>query len=156
MMMEHTFDSISEFINYLEKSPINTDVFDCDSISSIDGSYDFTKTGTFAEAVKLCRFCNCEEIDDIYRLKFLLARTQETTSKIKKQYNYYVGYTPDVKSYLEGSPLAMFNSDRIKDDKKNVNIYYNIGVSCETDTKQIQNRGSNNISSSRFARKYGI
>lgn len=33
------------------------------------------------------------------------------SDEANRQYNDYVGYTPDVKAYLEGSPLSMFNKE---------------------------------------------
>ncbi len=61
------------------------------------------------------------------------------SEKKSRQYNWYVGYAPDVKAYLEGNPLSMLN--KTKPARKQINIYFNATYNCYTKTEQIYNRG---------------
>ena len=62
------------------------------------------------------------------------------SDEANRQYNDYVGYTPDVKAYLEGSPLSMFNKE--KNQRKKIDIYMNSSYSAKTSHESIFNRGA--------------
>ena len=57
-----------------------------------------------------------------------------------RQFNYYVGYAPDVKAYLEGNPLSMLNKENPK--RKHIDIYYNSAILGDVSSEQIFNRGA--------------
>ena len=61
-----------------------------------------------------------------------------------RHYNYYVGYAPDVKAYLEGNPLSMLNKENPK--RKHIDIYYNSAILGNVTTEQIFNRGAVTLS----------
>lgn len=56
-----------------------------------------------------------------------------------KQYNYYVGYAPDVKSYLEGSPLSMLNRNRVA--RRKIDLYVQCACASITSKESVYNRG---------------
>ncbi len=61
-----------------------------------------------------------------------------------RQYNFYVGYAPDVKAYLEGNPLSMLNKQNPK--RKHIDIYYNSAILGGVSTDEIYNRGAITLS----------
>ena len=141
-IMEYDFDSITEFIDCLDKQPINYEVFR--ELHSETSDYDFCKTHSLDEAKKFCKYGYHEDFDKIVKLKNQLEKYIKM-SKIKtKQFNYYVGYAPDVKAYLEGNPLSMLNREMPK--RKHIDIYYNSAILGSVSTEQIFNRGAITLS----------
>lgn len=140
MIMEYTFDSITEFLDYLDVAPTNTKIWNGCSLKSKTGSSNFCRTESFEEAVELCKYGYHEDFQRLVGLKISLEKYIKLTSKKNKQYNYYVGYTPDVKAYLDGNPLSMLN--RENPTRRHIDIYYNIGVPWQVTSGQIFNRGA--------------
>lgn len=145
-VMEYSFDSVTEFIDYLDNKPINTDVWGCSDLASEIGSYNFCKTKTLDEAKKLCKYGYHENFDKLMNLKLKLEKYINVSNNKGRQYNYYVGYVPDVKAYLEGNPLSMFNFNKQKNKGKNINIYYNVAVSYNISINEIYTRGAITLS----------
>ena len=153
-VMEYDFDSIMEFIDYLDNTPINTDIWDLKELGSNTDDYKFFKTHSLQEAEDLCKYGYHENFDKLIKLKVNLEKYIKKTYKRSKQYNYYVGYAPDVKAYLEGNPLSMFNRQNHK--RKHIDIYYNLAVSCRTTTNQIFNRGVMTLCLTEMLEKMGF
>ena len=139
-VMEYDFDSITEFIDYLDDTPINTNIWDCGNLASDTGSYDFCKTHSFQEAKDLCKFGLHDKFDKLVELKLTLEKYIKMSRKKNTQHNFYVGYTPDVKAYLEGNPLSMLNNQYPK--RRHIDIYYNSAISWTVSTNIIFNRGA--------------
>lgn len=138
-VMEYDFDSITEFIDYIDKTPVQEDKFGRNP-SSESGDYSFCKTQNLEEAKKLCMFGYHENFERLAELKRQLEKYIKMQNNKTRQYNYYVGYAPDVKAYLEGSPLSMLNRENPL--KKHIDIYYNSAILCGVSTEQIFNRGA--------------
>ena len=138
-IMEYRFNSLTEFLDYLDKTSINTRVWDKRKLSSARKDDGWSQTKTFKEAQELCKFGYHENFDKFLSLKDQLSKYIKMAFNSKRQYNYYIGYVPNVKAYLEGNPLSMFNKDN--SPKKHVDIYYNISVISSVSAKQIYNRG---------------
>ena len=139
-VMEYDFNSITEFIDYLDNTPINMDVWGSKYLKSEDNNYDFRQTHSLQEAKDLCKFGLHEDFDKLIELKFTLETYIKMSNKKMQQYNFYVGYAPDVKAYLEGNPLSMFNREYPK--RKHIDIYYNSAVLANVSTDKIFNRGA--------------
>lgn len=139
-VMEYNFDSITEFIDYLDNTPINTNVWQPSNLASNTSDYDFCKTRSFQEAKDLCKFGFHEDFEKLIELKLTLEKYIKMSSKKNKQYNFYIGYAPDVKAYLEGNPLSMLNKQNPK--RKHLDIYYNSAILGYVSTNQIFNRGA--------------
>ena len=107
-IMYHYFDSIIEYLNYLDNTPIANGFQNYD-LSSEDTDYDWYKTNSLDEAKELIKYGYNENFDRFLELKLKLEKYIKLSVKKNKQYNYYVGYAPDVKAYLEGNPLSMLN-----------------------------------------------
>ena len=140
-IMQYDFDSITEFIDYLDNTPTNTDIWRSSDLASNDiGPYDFLKTHSLQEAKDFCKYGYHEDFDKLVELKLKLEKYIKMSNKKNQQYNFYVGYAPDVKAYLEGNPLSMFNKQ--KPQRKHIDIYYNSSVLHYISTNQIFNRGA--------------
>lgn len=139
-VMEYTFDSIHEFIDYLDKTPVNTEIWYPNKLESENGNYDFCKTQSLSQAKEFCKYGYHEDFKRLVELKYTLERYIKLSKKKNKQYNYYVGYTPDVKAYLEGNPLSMLNKENPR--RKHIDIYYNSAILGYVSTEQIFNRGA--------------
>ena len=137
-VMYYRFDSIFEFVEYLANNPINRDIVY--KPQSIYASYDFCQTHTFEEAIELIKYGYHENFDKLMELKLKLEKYIKLSSKKNKQYNFYVGYAPDVKAYLEGSPLSMLN--RTNNVRKKIDIYMNSSFHAQTSSEAIFNRGA--------------
>jgi len=138
-IMYYDFDSMSDFLQYLKNQPINTNVFGPSTLVSHQSSYSWYKTYNFDEAIELATYGSREEFDRFYKLKIQLEKFIKLDIKKNIQSNDYVGYTPDVKAYLEGNPLSMFN--KIRPQRKRIDIYFNSANLVGVSTSQIYNRG---------------
>lgn len=140
MIMEYDFDSIFEFIDYLDHTPTNLDAWGCEELESMTGSYYFCKTHSLEEAKDFCKYGYHEDFERLVDLKLQLEKYIKASCVKNKQSHFYVGYAPDVKAYLEGNPLSMFHRENPK--RNHIDIYYNSGVSWDTSTSSIFNRGA--------------
>jgi len=143
-VMEYEFDSITEFINYLDDTPTNSDVWGRKILKSNDGDYDSRKTRSLKEAKELCKFGYHEDFEKLVELKSTLEKYIKTSNNRARQYDDYVGYAPNVKAYLEGNPMSMFNKQNPK--RKHLDIYYNSAILCKVSTNEIFNRGAITLS----------
>lgn len=139
-IMEYDFDSITEFIDYLDNTPINTNIWGTKNLCSETSGYDFCKTHSLKEAKEFCKYGYHENFDKLIELKIALEKYIKISNNKNRQYNYYVGYVPDVKAYLEGSPLSMLNKQNPK--RKHIDIYYNSAILSNVSTDKIFNRGA--------------
>ena len=106
-VMEYDFDSITEFIDYIETHKTNKEAWGSCTLASMGDDVSFTKTKNIDEAIDKCKYGYHEDFEKLIELKIKLEKYIKMSSSKLKQYNYYVGYTPDIKAYLEGSPLSM-------------------------------------------------
>ena len=86
-VMHFRFDSITEFITFLNSNPVCSEVFS--DPSSISGSYDFTQTHSLEEAIDLCRFGYHKDFNKLIELKMKLEKYVKMSSKKNKQYNFH-------------------------------------------------------------------
>lgn len=153
-VLSHYFDSITEFLDYLEKTPTSS-AFQGSSLSSqrcSDSSW--SGTDTYEQAIELAKYGCDNNFDEFIELKLKLERYIKLSIQKSKTNNYYVGYAPDVKAYLEGCPLNMFN--RENPPRKQIDIYYNVAFSGGTSTSQIYNRGVITLSMIETLEKLGF
>lgn len=135
-VMHHEFHSLSEYIDYLshaKKNPTFT------GTASETGTLEFTDTNSFDETIKLAKYGYHENFDKMMELKMKLDKYLKLSNNRSKQYNYYVGYAPDVKSYLEGSPLSMLNRNRVA--RRKIDLYVQCACASITSKESVYNRG---------------
>ncbi len=138
-VMEYDFDSITEFLDYIEKAPVSKGFSNC-RLASEDNDYGFTQTSSLEEAKELCKYGYHKDFDRLVDLKYSLEKYIKMNRSRGQQYNYYVGYAPDVKAYLEGNPLSMLDKKNPK--RKHIDIYYNSAILGHVSTEEIFNRGA--------------
>lgn len=143
-IMEYDFDSIAEFLDYIENAPINSGVWGYRNLSSETGDYDFCKTQSLEEAKELCKYGYHDNFEKLVELKNTLEKYIKLSRKKSKQYNFYVGYAPDVKAYLEGNPLSMLNRQYPK--RQHIDIYFNAANLTMASSNEIFNRGAITLS----------
>lgn len=138
-IMEYSFDSIVEFLEYIHNHSIRCDIFG-NYPSSVSGGYEFCKTKSLEEAESLIKYGYHENFDKLIELKYTLEKYIKMSRIKSRQVNYYVGYAPDVKAYLEGNPLNMFNKEYPK--RKHIDVYFNSAILSNVSFEQIYNRGA--------------
>ena len=143
-VMEYDFDSITEFLEYIETTPVNNNVWGNMYLASEMSNYDFCRTKSLDEAKELCKYGCHENFDKLLELKNTLEKYIKMSYKKRKQYNFYVGYAPDVKAYLEGNPLSMLNKQYPK--RQHIDIYYNAANLANVSSAMIFNRGAITLS----------
>ena len=119
------FDSLEDYLGYLETAEV-LPPFDRGQASEA-GSAEFTGTSSLEEAVELCRFGWHEGMGQLVGLVETIKRALDLKLEARRTFHDYVGFAPDVKAYLEGSPLSMVNKPN--PPKKRVVIYMN--TSCD-------------------------
>lgn len=150
-VMYYRFDSLTEYLNHLENTEIDYRKFP--NPSSIDTNSSWAGTKTYEEAVELCKYGYHENYENLINLKLQLEKYVKIDVKKGKQYNFYVGYTPDVKAYLEGHPLSMLNKELPK--RKKIDIWFNSCYSSRTNKEEIYNRGAITLSLIEILEKLG-
>lgn len=128
------FGSLSEFYKYICDTPIN-EVFRWEKHSSVNGSYSFTKTNSFDEAVELFKNGWSDMATKlVQRLKVKENQMQQTMKA--KQTLSVCGYQAVVPLYLQGVPTNMINKKMVPVKQKvvtiNKSIDYSAGVSSDT------------------------
>ena len=143
-IMEYDFDSITEFLDYIDSAPINSEIWGYRSLASETENYYFCKTHSLEEAKDLCRYGYHENFEKLVELKMTLEKYIKLSRKQSRQYNFYVGYAPDVKAYLEGNPLSMLNRQYPK--RQHIDIYFNAANLASVSSNIIFNRGAITLS----------
>ena len=138
LIYKHEYVNLIDFLDSLLSNKINYDVFGT-QLGSDSNDYSFSQTHNFNEAWNMCRFGYNEGFeefrDEIRKIEF------QYVYKFRK-INVYksVGGSPSVPRYLLGLPDNMHYKQKVN-DKKIIDIYFNIAYDCCTTTEQIINRG---------------
>ena len=127
------YDSLHEFYEYLIHTPFN-DAFCWAKHSSIDGSYYFTKTKDFSEAVELFKNGWSDMATKLVQKLKIIENKTEPTMKPKNVLGV-AGYQAIVPLYLQGVPNNMVTKKMTPVKQKvitlNKSIDYNAGVSAD-------------------------
>lgn len=126
------FKSINEFYEYLCKTPFN-ESFMWEKHNSVEGSYFFTNTSSYEEAVNLMK----NGWDDMAKKLTEKMRVIECqTAHICKARNVrsVAGYQAVVPRYLQGNPKSMIAKQMQPVKQKVVNITKSINYNCKTKT----------------------
>lgn len=140
-VMHFSFASLDEFLDYVQTAPVAPAFASCQtSLQRLEDDDSFMMTRTFDEAVQLCRFGDHEGFDELMLLTGAVRRALDLPLESRRTYHDYVGFAPDVKAYLEGSPLSMINMPAPR--KKHIALYLN--TSCDGSARRdvIMNRGA--------------
>jgi len=133
------FDSLEDYLSYLESAETH-EAFLRGSQASDAGSEEFTLTTDFDEAMRLCRFGWHEGFGGLVAMVEKVKRRLDLKIDPNRTFHDYVGFAPDVKAYLEGSPLTMINKPVVH--KPLVTIYMNTSYAGNERTERIYSRGA--------------
>jgi len=127
------FDSLYEFYQYLVSTPFNN-AFQWERHSSVEGSYEFTKTKDFDEAVKLFKNGWSDMATKlVQRLKVIENKTEPTMKP--KNVLGVAGYQVITPLYLQGIPNNMVTKKMVPVKQKvvtlNKSIDYSGGVEAD-------------------------
>lgn len=143
---EYNFESLDTFLNFILNEPINEEIFNIDNLSSVTGSYDFTKTSSFDEAIRLCKYGLDEKFETLLDLKNKMDKkfsesNEYTISRIKKR----VGFVPSIKDCITGNPNNMWYLNRTQ-NYNIITVYVNTSYPHYVEASQVYNRGAITLS----------
>lgn len=138
LIRHFTFDSIEDYLSYLEKAEVQ-EAF-AGGASSETGSEEFTGTTSLEHAISLARFGWHDGFNDLVRLTDDVKRAMDYTPEVNSTFHDYVGFAPDVKAYMEGSPICMINAPVVQ--KPHIDVYMNTSIDGFADENEVYLRGA--------------
>lgn len=127
------YDSLKEFYDYLISTPFN-EAFCWKNHASVDGTYEFTKTKDFNEAVELFKNGWSDMATKLVQKLKVTETKMQPTMKPKTTLSV-AGYQAIVPLYLQGVPNNMVNKKMVPIKQKvitlNKSIDYNGGVDAD-------------------------
>ena len=127
------YDSLKEFYDYLISTPFNQ-AFCWKKHASVDGTYEFTKTKDFSEAVELFKSGWSDMATKLVQKLKVTETKMQPTMKPRTTLSV-AGYQAIVPLYLQGVPNNMVNKKMVPIKQKvitlNKSINYNCGVSAD-------------------------
>lgn len=133
IVKEH-FRSIHQLINTLASRPNNSAMEGENSSQS--GSYSFTGSHSYEEAVQLFREGYTEILPKVMskmkKMEKDLSSEFQFTKKIRPQ-NSIEGIVPNVPNTILGLPQSMIDMKRFPQKQKTLEIIYEMGANCGTD-----------------------
>ncbi len=133
------FKSIPEFLTYIGTARKITS-----SNSSDSNRYDFTRTKSLKEAIKLCRDGFFDKTFSIFK-NVILESISMLTKDIKPTgvKNDVLGFAPNVPYFLQGNPFNMFNyaPREVVPNLPRVNLYYNVAERWDVPAHAIIKKG---------------
>jgi len=132
------FDSLEDYLAYLQDAE-TSEAFERAQASEL-GSEEFTLTAGLDEAIELARYGWHDGFGDLVALVEKVKRNLDIKIDPNRTFHDYVGFAPDVKAYLEGSPLTMVNKPVVH--KPLVTIYMNTSYAGNERTERIYARGA--------------
>lgn len=140
--INYFFSNLTEYLDYLEGQSISK-IFKNHKLSSVTGNFSFTGTGSYDEAMRLCRegeYSDAFDKFDKERIKF--ESVLEQRRKRQKIVSDIAGFTPNVPKYLQGHPQNMFNTQRsVQTQKPIIKLYYNFSANAFVSKEQLYARG---------------
>ena len=119
------FDSISEFVKYIEETPLNN-VFRWEKLASTrTDDYEWYKTKSYDEAQSKLKNGDTNLAE---KLTGLLKVEKHSQNMIVQKPSYSMeGYQASVPRYLQGIPTSMINKKHVVQKQKVITITKNIG-----------------------------
>lgn len=129
------FDSINEFYKYLCDTPFN-EAFRWEHHQSVSGSYRFTQTNDFDEAVNLMKD-GWSDMAKKLNAKLQVNEKQNAMVNKRKMVNSVAGFQPIVPLYLAGVPTNMVSQKMVPVKQKIINITKSVSYSAFVSTETI-------------------
>ena len=132
------YDGLPDFFSALKKNRVSGR-----DNSSDTGNYDFTGTHSFNEAYNLMVKGDRESYDMVVKLKKMTdALFRMDTSVKRKPVIAPEGYQPHVPNAIKGLPNSMMSQQRVKAEKKVIDVFYNSSISWMEDPENLAYRGA--------------
>lgn len=129
------YDSLHEFYEYLIHTPFN-DAFRWEKHYSVEGSYYFTKTKDFSEAVELFKNGWSDMATKLVQKLKVIENEVKPTMKPKNVLGV-AGYQAIVPLYLQGVPNNMVTKKMVPVKQKVITLNKSIDYSCGVSADQI-------------------
>jgi hypothetical protein len=150
-IMQYYFTSVSELLNYLEKTDFSPSFNK--RISDI-GDWEFSHTDSFNEALELCKKGgNIKERLKLEQIVNDLANKVKIVYERPRRYNSFAGFAPNVPLFLEGNPLNMYNIH--KEKRKKIDVYFEAESNARTSVDEIYEKGKLTLSIIKILEAYG-
>lgn len=147
------FDSVNEYVTYLETTPAYSSNR---SRSSKTGSNDFTGTKSWEEAIELCKYGDEKLRKQIVNTIATVDDVQNFVNTARQEYvNDVVGFMPNVPNHVMGVPTAMIRSTKKFIASKVLNIYVNVSASSYVSSKDIETNASKCVAAINYLEKQG-
>uniref|UniRef100_A0AAU6MXI4 DUF7192 domain-containing protein n=1 Tax=Staphylococcus phage 184DA TaxID=3110532 RepID=A0AAU6MXI4_9CAUD len=132
------YDGLPDFFSALKKNRVSGR-----DNSSDTGSYDFTGTHSFNEAYNLMVKGDRESYDMVVKLKKMTDALFRMDKSIKrKPVIAPEGYQPHVPNAIKGLPNSMMSQQRVKAEKKVIDVFYNSSIGWMEDPENLAYRGA--------------
>ena len=138
LVRRFSFDSIEDYLAYLESAPLQ-EPFEAGAASEL-GSEDFTGSRSLAHAIELARYGWHEGFSELVHMTEQVKRALDFSPEVSSTFHDYVGFVPDVKAFMEGSPLSMINAPAVR--KPHINVYMNTSIDGFVDEADVYRRGA--------------
>lgn len=133
-LIKKDFSSISELVKYCERDVVNSKIFSRQS--SKNGSYSFTMTSNYTEAIKLL-LTGWSEGAAKLTTSLNVANAKMQNREVKRAIHDIVGFQASVPRYLQGIPTNMVNQKNVKQKQKVITLVKSIAYYSGITTDEI-------------------
>lgn len=147
----HSFDNLVEVVDFIKNTDPFTDIWE---MSSLKCRPDFTGVQSLDEALDLCLKGYKTNFKEFMTAANSLNELLPQISKKRRVRASVYGFRPNINKFMTGNPNSMYKLVR-KEEKKFVNIYFNVSYSCVTSKEAVFNKGIITISLIKFLEQLG-
>lgn len=133
MNKQKEFNNLSNFYHYITTTETNQIFKTKNQLSSKIGTYSFTETNSFEEAIKLFKYgwsSKAKELEQALQIKI---KNKATVTKMRNEYSV-VGGQASVPRYLQGIPTNMINRKPQKQVQKVINLVKDVSYAGGVET----------------------
>lgn len=135
------FDGVDNFIRTINSRKLNQVFYNKESLSSIEGTEDFTLTKSYDEACELMAKGYKEGLAELKKTNAKV--TTSVMAQRRTPRTSVVGFAPHVPNAIIGLPQSMISTETVKMKSKIINLYFDPGVGGATSTDTILKAGRN-------------
>lgn len=147
----HSFDNLVEVVDFIKNTDPFTDIWD---MSSLKYRPKFTGVESLDEALDLCLKGYKTNFEEFMTATNSLNKLLPQISKKRRVRASVHGFRPNINKFMTGNPNSMYKLVR-KEEKKFLNIYFNVSYGSMTSEEAILNRGIITISLIKFLEQLG-
>lgn len=141
LVVEHSFDSLSEYCDYLEEGVFNPKITSRTSMDS--NRNDWSGSASYAESMQLCLYGDySDKFGVLLKLKDELDTKLTEKRRKSRQVDSVVGYIPHVPNFIKGFPLQMITTEFTEVQESNyITIYFNVSQLQTYTQEQFYHKG---------------